>query len=216
MVNAGPMYRTTTSLLTALIAIVFAFGALISVRWPSLIMAGSLIGSEKEVAESLSDINWRQLGVTYGAPYFLAALCFHFSALATSNRRHGAFSWFLMGCAAGFPVAFFVDFEPGWWRAPSLGELTLLNAAALSVLLAWAIWDLRQRDRSQREMPQSEPIFQPVAVTEDEEFEEEAEPAPLPPPRRRRGPVPAAIARQRQLFAEHGRKQLARQRKRMR
>ena len=209
------MYRTTTSLLTALLAIVFAFGALISVRWPSLIMAGSLIGSEKQIAEGLAEINWRQLGVKYGGPYFLSALCFHFSALATSNRRHGSFTWFLMGCAAGFPVAFFVDFEPGWWRAPSLGELSLLNAAALSVLLAWAIWDLRQREAAEPKLAQPAPVVQPVVLVEEQDIEEEPEPAPAPR-RRRRGPVPAAIARQRQLFAEHGRKQLARQRKRMR
>ena len=212
------MYRMSTSLLTALLAIVFAFGALISVRWPSLIMAGSLI-SQDEVVEGLHAINWRQLGVTYGAPYFLAALCFHFSALATSNRRHGSFSWFLMGCVAGFPVAFFVDFEPGWWREPSLGELSLLNAAALAVLLAWAIWDLRQRPHRASEPAETAPVLQPVALMEDEGAEDEYEDAcePLPAPRpRRRGPVPAAIARQRALFAEHGRKQMARQRKRMR
>lgn len=178
-------------------------------------MAGSLIGSGEAMSEGLQTINWRQLGVTYGAPYFLAALSFHFSGLATYNRRHGAFTWFLFGCAAGFPVAFFVDFEPGWWRAPSIGELSLLNAAALSVLLAWAIWDLRQRERMASEQVESEPIFRPVSILGDVNLEEELEEQSIPRPRRR-GPVPAAILRQRQLFAEHGRKQMARQRKRMR
>ncbi len=178
-------------------------------------MAGSLIGSEREMAEGLRDINWRQLGVTYGAPYFLAALSFHFSALATSNCRHGSFTWFIFGCAAGFPVAFFVDFEPGWWRAPSLGELSLLNAAALSVLLAWAIWDLRQREQRAPGGAEAAPDIQPVVLVEDDVYDEEPVVEPVVRPRRR-GPVPAAIARQRQLFAEHGRKQLARQRKRIR
>ena len=213
------MYRLTTSLLTALLAILFAFGALVSMRWPSLIMAGGLVSSG-ELANGLDKVNWRQLGVTYGAPYFLAALCFYFSALATANRRHGAFTWFTFGCGAGFPVAFFVDFEPGWWHAPSLGELSLINAAALAVLLAWAIWDLRQRSASERAAMEraareraAEP--EPVAIIEEDELFEEA-PEPEPRRVRPRGPVPAAIRRQRQMFAEQGRKQLARQRKRYR
>lgn len=201
-------------MLTALLAIVFAFGALVSVRWPSLIMAGSLI-SQDEVVAGLHEVNWRQLGVTYGAPYFLAALCFHFSALATSNRRHGSFTWFLLGCVAGYPVAFFVDFEPGWWQDPSLGELGLMNAAALSVLLAWAIWDLRQRKHEPMVAAAQVPDEEPVAVEEFHEIEDDAAPEPAPRPRRR-GPIPAAIARQRALFAEHGRKQWARQARRAR
>ena len=203
------MYRHTTSLLTALIAILFAFGALVSVRWPSLIMAGGMVSSG-EMAEGLAAVNWRQLGVTYGGPYFLAALCFYFSALATSNRRHGAFTWFLLGCVAGFPVAFFVDFEPGWWREPSMGEISVLNAAALALLLAWAIWDLRQRGPRSR----AQEDYEAEIVTQPEPIIEVADQAPVRA--RRRGPVPAAIARQRQMFAAQGRKQLARQRKRNR
>ena len=205
------MYRTTTSLLTALIAVVFAIGALVSMRWPSLIMAGSLISSD-EIAKNLHDINWRQLGVTYGAPYFLAAICFHFSALATSNRRHGSFTWFLFGCAAGFPVAFFVDFEPGWLQDPSLGELSLMNAAALSILLAWAIWDLRQREYSAVEGVSHALKAEPQASAAQDSVDEDLSPQTVLRPRRYR-PVPAAIARQRRLFAEQGRRQLARQRR---
>lgn len=204
------MYRPTTSFLTALLAILFAFGALVSVRWPSLIMAGGWVNSG-EMSEGLASVNWRQLGVTYGGPYFLAALCFYFSALATYNRRHGAFAWFILACAAGFPVAFFVDFEPGWWRDPSLGELAVLNAAALAILLAWAVWDLRQRRVAfNTEIPVTNEI-----VDEDDVYEEMPEPEPVPQPRRR-GPMPAAIARQRQMFAAQGRKQIARQRRRHR
>ena len=205
------MYRHTTSLLTALIAILFAFGALVSVRWPSLIMAGGLVNSG-EMAEGLAKVDWRQLGVTYGGPYFLAALCFYFSALATSNRRHGAFTWFLFGCVAGFPVAFFVDFEAGWWRDPSLGELAILTAAALAVLLAWAIWDLRQRRGERKPIAKPTPQARFVPIKEPAQDEEK----PAHATRRRRGPVPAAIARQRQMFAEQGRKQIARERKRNR
>jgi len=207
------MYRLTTSLLTAMVAILFAFGALVSVRWPSLIMAGGWMNSG-EMAEGLATVDWRQLGVTYGGPYFLAALCFYFSALATSNRRHGAFTWFLFGCVAGFPVAFLVDFEAGWWSAPSLGELSVLNAAALSVLLAWAVWDLRQRKfvyETADEFEDEE--MQPAEIYVAEEIEEDETPVRRP---RRRGPLPAAIVRQRQMFAAQGRKQMARQRKRMR
>ena len=176
-------------------------------------MAGGMIGTQDAV-EGLNQINWRQLGVTYGAPYFLASLCFYFSALATANRRHGAFTWFVFACVAGFPTAFLIDFEPGWWRAPSLGEISLINAAALAVLLAWAVWDLRQRGDDEIASPLSQPVITDIAASDLEDTPEEtAEPSPRP---RRRGPVPAAIARQRQLFAEHGRKQLARQRKRRR
>lgn len=194
------MYRGATSLLTALLAILFAFGALVSVRWPSLIMAGGLIGSG-ELENGLGEINWRELGVMYGGPYFLAAACFYFSALGTANRRHGSFTWFLAGCGIGFPMAFIVDFEAGWWRNPSLGELTLMNAAALAILLAWAIWDLRQRTEAAKRK----------AVINQQKAEQQPRKAQRP-----RGPVPAAIQRQRQMFAEQGRKQLAKERRRNR
>ena len=205
------MYRPATSFLTALLAIMFAFGALISVRWPSLIMAGGWVGAG-EMTEGLSGVDWRQLGVTYGGPYFLAALCFHFSALATYNRRHGAFTWFLFACVSGFPAAFFIDFEPGWWQAPSLGELGALNAAALSILLAWAIWDLRQR----KPIPEPTELdtFEASEIDGDIDVQNAETPEPAPVrSARRRGPVPAAIARQRAMFAAQGRKQMARQRK---
>lgn len=208
------MYRPATSFLTALLAITFAFGALVSVRWPSLIMAGGWVGAG-EMTEGLQEVNWRELGVTYGGPYFLAALCFYFSALATANRRHGAFTWFVLACVSGFPVAFFIDFEAGWWKDPSLGELSIINAAALSVLLAWAIWDLRQRSKAE-EFLLEEDVEAADAPEVQEYIEPEvAEVVPIRQARRRR-PVPAAIARQRQMFAAQGRKQMARQRKRYR
>ncbi|MEE9380137.1 MAG: hypothetical protein V3V03_01905 [Hyphomonadaceae bacterium] len=195
------MTRKITGLLVAIYAITFAFAALAAVRWPSLMIIVGLLTEDAPLA-GVAEIDWRQIGIAYGGPYLLAAVCLYMSAAMVSARRHGGVIWFIMGCAAGFPCVFLVDFEPGWWQNPSILELGVCVAGLLSLLLGAAVWDLRLRRN--RPAPVGEPVSAEAEIT-----------APVatitkvkPKPRRVRpaGPVPAAIARQRASFAMHGRK----------
>ena len=204
------MPRRLISLLIACYAIAFAFGALAAIRWPSLMMFADLVLLEEPVS-GLGAFDWRELGIAYGAPYFLAALCLYASAITVAEKKRGSFAWFIMGCIAGFPCVFLVDFEPGWWQDPSAGEGAVAGAAAAAILLGLALWMLRQGQRRKPQPDQKAPeepaslqeIIQALAAEEPE--------APKPTVRK---PVPAAIARQRAMFAADGKKMLARQRRR--
>ena len=135
------MPRRLIALLIALYAIAFAFGAMAAIRWPSLMMvAGFML--EDDAMAGLAGIDWRELGIAYGAPYFLSALCLYAAALSLGNKRRSALLWYFMGVAAGFPCVFLVDFEPGWWQDPSAGEGAVAGAAAGAVLLGIAVWEL--------------------------------------------------------------------------
>lgn len=201
------MPRRLIALLIALYAIAFAFGAMAAIRWPSLMMVASFM-LEEEAMAGLSGIDWRELGIAYGAPYFLAALCFYAAALSLGNKQKAARLWYFMGAVAGFPCVFLVDFEPGWWRDPSAGEGAVAGAAAGAVLLGIAVWELC---RSSKSKPSSEPD-----IPADAQIVVMAPPAsesPTVKKQSRRRPVPAAIARQRAHFAAEGRKMMARQRR---
>ncbi len=199
------MPRRLISLMIASYAIAFAFGAMAAIRWPSLMMFAAIV-LEKDPLEGLGAVDWRELGIAYGAPYFLSALCFYASAISIGNKVRGSLIWYVMGCAAGFPCVFLVDFETGWWRDPSAGEGAVAGAAAAAVLLGIAAWNLRRRKRKPEVTPEpaESVITQPQLVVA---------PAPAPKPKCRK-PVPAAIARQRALFAADGRRMLERQRRR--
>ena len=188
------MLRKIIALLITAYAIAFAFGALAAVRWPSIMMAVTATLADAAPATGFEGVNWRELGIVYGAPYFLAALSFYASAVMVSGRRHGAMTWFLFGAAAGFPCAFMVDFEAGWWRDPSVGEGMVAGAGVAALLLGWAVWELRRRP------PQ--PATVPAAPAED--------PAPVRTPR---APVSAAILRQRESFAREGQRMAERRRR---
>lgn len=198
------MPRRLIALLIALYAIAFAFGAMAAIRWPSLMMmAGFFL--EDDAMTGLTGIDWRELGIVYGAPYFLAALCFYAAALSLGNKQRAARLWYFMGAIAGFPCVFLVDFEPGWWRDPSTGEGAIVGAAAGAVLLGIAVWELCRKPRpvkaeSLDTNPQSvqSPAEHSVAKTKQKP--------------RYRTPVPAAIARQRAHFAAEGRKMRMRRR----
>ena len=197
------MPRLLISLLTACYAIAFAFGAMAAIRWPSLMMLANLLFEDNAVA-SLNAIDWRQLGIAYGAPYFLAGLCLYASALAVSRKRKGAFTWFIMGSIAGFPCVFLVDFEPGWWQDPSAGEGAVAGAALGAILLAIAIWNLRPR----RPRPAPAATVPAPALASPAPLLVQTAPSPqMPKPRR----VAPAIARQRAMWAAQGRR--ARQRR---
>jgi len=201
------MPRRLIALLIALYAIAFAFGAMAAIRWPSLMMLASFM-LEDEAMTGLTGIDWRELGILYGAPYFLAALCLYAAALSLGNKQRAARIWYFMGVVAGFPCVFLVDFEPGWWRDPSAGEGAVAGAAAGAVLLAIAVWELCRKPK-----PQPEPVAKPV---EGQQVVYVQAPPPEPekkPKRKYRKPVPAAIARQRAHFAAEGRRMMARQRR---
>lgn len=202
------MPRRLIALLIALYAIAFAFGAMAAIRWPSLMMLAGFV-LEDDAMAGLSGIDWRELGIAYGAPYFLAALCFYAAALSLGNKQRAARLWYLMGVVAGFPCVFLVDFEPGWWQDPSAGEGAVAGAAAGAILLGVAVWELCRKQAPKPEVPAEVPgaqqvIYVQAPVEAAQKSEREI---------RYRKPIPAAIARQRAHFAAEGRKMRARQRR---
>ena len=201
------MPRRLIALLIALYAIAFAFGAMAAIRWPSLMMLASFM-LEDEAMTGLTGIDWRALGIVYGAPYFLAALCLYAAALSLGNKKRSARIWYFMGVIAGFPCVFLVDFEPGWWQDPSAGEGVVAGAGAGAILLGIAVWELCRKRKRQLK---PEPVVQPA---EGQQVVYVQAPAPEPDKKRKyRKPVPAAIARQRAHFAAEGRRMMARQRR---
>ena len=202
------MPRRLIALLIALYAIAFAFGAMAAIRWPSLMMLAGFV-LEDDAMAGLSGINWRELGIAYGAPYFLAALCFYAAALSLGNKQRAARLWYFMGVVAGFPCVFLVDFEPGWWQDPSAGEGAVAGAAAGAILLGVAVWELCRKQPPKPDLPEETPGAQQVIYVQAP-----AETAKKPEREiRYRRPIPAAIARQRAHFAAEGRKMRARQRR---
>ena len=162
------MPRHLIALLISLYAISFAFGAMAAIRWPSIVMVSGLM-LENDPLSQATAIDWRQLGIAYGAPYFLAALCLYASALSLSKRRHGAVSWYFMGVISGFPCVFLVDFESGWWRNPSAGEGAVAGAALASILLGIAVWSLRKRPalKKQAQPAEAQPVIDITWVDAD-------------------------------------------------
>lgn len=201
------MPRRLIALLIALYAIAFAFGAMAAIRWPSLMMLASFM-LEEEAMAGLTGIDWRQLGIAYGAPYFLAALCFYAAALSLGNRKKAARVWYFMGAVAGFPCVFLVDFEAGWWRDPSVGEGAVAGAAAGAILLGIAVWELCRTPKLKLVQPE-EPANEAQVVVLAQAAAELAKSSK----KHARRPVPAAIARQRAHFAAEGRKMMVRQRR---
>ena len=192
------MPRQIIALLIAFYAIAFAFGAMAAIRWPSIMMFATFV-LEKDPLEGLPAIDWRELGIIYGAPYFLAALSLYAAALSVGQRARGSVLWYVMGCTAGFPCVFLVDFEVGWWRDPSVGEGAVAGAAAGAVLLGIAVWLLRQGQKPKVKKVKEEAVEAPAKI------------APIVRPKKpMRRPVAPAIARQRAHFAAEGRKMMAR------
>ena len=201
------MLRKLIASLIALYAIAFAFGALSAVRWPSIMMVVSWMVQD-DIASGLDAVDWRALGIAYGAPYLLAALCFYCSAVMISGRRSGGVLWYVMGLCAGFPTVYLVSFESGWWQDPSIAEGAVAGAAIGAVLLLSAVYELRKRApvRAMQHATGAPAAAAPEPVPA----------TPLPEPavaiiRPRASPpkpvfVPAAIARQRASFAAHGRR----------
>lgn len=163
---------------------------------------------EEEALPGLVGIDWRQIGILYGAPYFLAALCLYAAALSLGNKKRAARVWYAMGVVAGFPCVFLVDFEPGWWTNPSTGEGAVAGAAAGAVLLGIAVWELCRKPKRAVKPVLAEQNGQQVIYVQAPPAEPTKKPV-----RKYRTPVPAAIARQRAHFAAEGRRMMARQRR---
>lgn len=202
------MPRRLIALLIALYAIAFAFGAMAAIRWPSLMMVANVMLEDEAAVAGIAGIDWRQLGIIYGAPYFLAALCLYAAALSLGNKKRSARLWYAMGVVAGFPCVFLVDFEPGWWQDPSAGEGAIAGAAAGAVLLGIAVWELCRKQKPKPAQPVQPPENAQVVYVQ----------APVPDAAKKtkqkvRKPIPAAIARQRAHFAAEGRRMMARQRR---
>ena len=205
------MLRKLIASLIALYAIAFAFGALSAVRWPSIMMVVSWMVQD-DIASGLDAVDWRALGIAYGAPYLLAALCFYCSAVMISGRRSGGVLWYVMGLCAGFPTVYLVSFESGWWQDPSIAEGAVAGAAIGAVLLLSAVYELRKRAPVRVMQPEmvapAAAASEPVAATPSPPLQPEPavaviRPRPAPP---KLVFVPAAIARQRASFAAHGRR----------
>ena len=208
------MQRRLIALMISGLAIVFAFGALTAIRWPSIMMFLSLF-FHPDPALGFDKINWRELGFAYGAPYFLASLCYYAASICVSARRKGSIIWYAMGMAASTPIFFLVDFEQGWWRDPSGPEGMVAGGSLIVALLGLAVLQLRQRQAPSLEavadgdadsVTLSKQQFESLIA--QREAKAEAEAVPVKP--RYRRPVPAAIARQRAHFAAEGRRMAAR------
>ncbi|MEM1036502.1 MAG: hypothetical protein AAGI14_07040 [Pseudomonadota bacterium] len=204
------MPRQTIALLIAIYAIAFAFGAMAAIRWPSIMMMLAFT-IEAEAMQAVPDVNWRELGIAYGAPYFLAALCLYASAMMVSQRRRGGVLWYAMGCVSGFPCAFLVDFEAGWWRDPGVWEGAAIGGAAGAVLLGIAVWMLRGRSEKQEPMSESEIAAETPQVSDSIPVTPAPERKQKPKIRRR---VPPAIAQQRARWAREGRAMRVREQRR--
>ena len=200
------MSRRIICLLIALYAIAFAFAAMAAIRWPSLMMlAGFML--DEDAMSGLAGIDWRELGLAYGAPYFLAALCLYASALSLSHGKRSSLLWYGMGCVAGFPCVFLVDFEPGWWQDPSAGEGAVAGAGAGALLIAIAMLELNRKPKGRAKELPTQPVENADGIAPSKT-------RPNKPVQRRKGPVPAAIARQRAAFAAEGRRMLQQQARR--
>ncbi len=199
------MSRKLVAILVSLMAVGFAFAAMAAIRWPSIIMLVSFM-AEGTPSATLDGINWREIGIIYGAPYFLSALCLYAASVMIAQRRKGGVAWYLLGCTAGFPSVFLVDFERGWWRDPSAGEGAVAGLALIALLLAVAVWDLRLRARKR----------QPAALSAGVASSPQSDTAPCARTRQAplypRGAFPNAAARNRAAFAREGRKMTQRRR----
>lgn len=210
------MSRRLISFLIALVAIFFAFACLTAIRWPS-IMIVLVMFFHPDPALGLENVNWRELGFVYGAPYFLGSLCFY-AAAASLARRQGSLLWYGMGCAAVSPSLLMLHFSGPWWLDPSGLQGILVGGTIILALLGFAVFllDGERAGGPRIVAAEAENGHQGVHLS-SEQFEQlmaqrnapqQSEPDATV---RRRGPVPAAIARQRAQFAADGRRMLARQ-----
>lgn len=138
------MPRRLIAILLTVYAIAFAFGALTAVRWPSIVMVMGWIVRD-DVANGLSGLNWRELGIAHGSAYLFAALGYYAAGAIIAARKGGAVAWYLMALTASIPSVYLVHFDANWWEDPSIGEGAMAGLMAGAVLLFIAVWELRKR-----------------------------------------------------------------------
>ncbi len=138
------MLRRLIAILLTVYAIAFAFGALTAVRWPSIVMVMGWIVAD-DVANGMSGVNWRELGIAHGAAYLFAALGYYASGATLAARKGGAVGWYLFALAFSIPSVFLVHFDPLWWQDPSAGEGAMAGLMAGALLLLIAVWELRRQ-----------------------------------------------------------------------
>jgi len=206
------MTRLCLALITALYAIAFAFLAIMAVRWPSLLAIAALVSDGTSGTSDVSAlISWRQLGLFYGGLYLFAAMCFYACSTLVQRKKRGAVTAFGLGVLAGFPFLALFDFSANWWQAPTLFEQITIGAAIFSLFLMPAIRAVTPNNPSKRENKRQSTSQESGATVQPLTVINSAHPAPKSvQAKRHRKPVPAAIARQRESFAAHGRRALAR------
>lgn len=201
--------RYLVAFTVALYAIGFAFAALAAVRWPSVLLIIGLVGEQSVAVTEISGaVGWRELGLTFGLAYLMAAFCFYSTSTLLMNHRRGAVIAYICGVILGFPPFLLFDFEPGWWQTPDTFEQVFIFSGVMSLFLFGAIWELAKR-RQPAQPPPNVRAEQPELLLNQvvRPIITAVEVTPTPPPKKRyRQPVPAAIARQRASFAYHGRK----------
>ncbi|MEM9740103.1 MAG: hypothetical protein AAF829_09555 [Pseudomonadota bacterium] len=205
------MSRKLLALWVALFAVAFTVGALAVMRWPTILMVMGM-ALEDGLGPALEGVDWRQLGLLYGVPYLFSGCFLYVSAQLISQRRHGAFTTYMIGCALGFPCAFMVDFEPGWWRDPSSAEGAVAGAGLIALLMAFGVWELRKGKPAKgvEVEPEEEMVSIPASVLAVLGAQPAIAAAPASTPKRIRIPS-AAVMNQRAHFAREGRKMLERQ-----
>ena len=138
------MPRRLIAVLLTVSAIAFAFGALTAVRWPSIVMVMGWIVTD-DLANGMSGVNWRELGIAHGAAYLFAALGYYASGATLAARKGGAVGWYLFALAFSIPSVFLVHFDPLWWQDPGAGEGAMAGLMAGALLLLVAVWELRKQ-----------------------------------------------------------------------
>jgi MFS family permease len=217
------MLRSIIAITIALYAIGFACAALAAVRWPSLLMMAALFDNGSGVATALNEkMNWRELGLSFGLAYLVAAFFFYSCATCVARRKAGSIIFYILGVGLGFVPLMVFNFEADWWQSPDTFQQTVLFSGVMTLFLFGALLELdRARKAARKDAARqgkqlrmtteqgnvspamtigAAPVSAPVL---------DSVPAPVSAPamkRARRKPVPAAIARQRESFAAHGRR----------
>lgn len=211
------MLRSSIAFVTALYAIGFAFVALAAVRWPSLLMLVSLLGDAGALADSKGQLSWRELGLSFGLVYLVAAFFFYTCSTLIGRRGRGSVAFYILGAGTGFAPFVLFEFEAGWWQNPNMFEQCVLFAGMLTLILFGAVWDLSRGRKAPQEqaLPERalpEIVLDRMILPAGIKVHRRADPIEKQPHKQvRRQPVPAAIARQRACFAAYGRRDRARQ-----
>lgn len=202
------MPRKLVAVLISLFAVGFAFAAMSAIRWPTIMLVVTFLHNE-DAGAALSGVNWRELGLMHGLPYFIASLCLYAASAMIARRQRGAVASYILGCMFGFPCIYLVSFETGWWHDPSSGEGIVAGLGVIAMLLFLAVWDLRRKPA--RETPAI--AASDTMVTVPASLLAQLQPAAAAPqsPKVLQRPRSAAIRAAQASYVREGRKMLARQ-----